>query len=306
MTQTPTLPEHVNGMPTSLVHSAKTVAMNGVNELIMGPTGVGKTRSLATLVNAGIEVFYIGMENGIESLIGVWADEGKPIPPNLHWANAMGSAASFEEQLFSAKQANLLSLEGLAKMVDPNKSKYDQMQRVLKLLSNFVDERTGQSFGPVDKWSTSRALAIDGLTGLGVAAMSNIIGGKPVKSMSDWGTAQTFIMNLLRALCDNCPCHFILISHVEREVDQVLGGVKIMPSTLGKSIAGLIAPMFSDVILAEKQGDKLSWNTASTQADLKARNLPVRAGMPQDFGPIIQTWQRRMVAFQQSNGAPQQ
>lgn len=275
-------------------------AMNGFNIVLMGPTGTGKTYSIATLVNAGLEVFYLGLENGIESLIGYWVDKGLPVPKNLHWANAMSSSASFLDQQDMAKKANIMQLDGLSKLVDPNKGKYDQMHKLLGLLSNFVDERTGESFGPVDKWGPERVLVIDGLTGIGNAAMSNIVGGRPTKSMADWGTAQTFVMNLLRSLCDGCPCHFVLLAHVERETDQVLGGIKIMPSTLGKSIAGLIAPMFSDVILAERQGEKFTWNTANPMADLKTRNLPIKADLPPDFGPIYKKWKARIEAFREA------
>ncbi len=94
-------------------------------------------------------------------------------------------------------------------------------------------------------------------------------------------------------LCDNCKCHFVLIAHVERETDAVLGGVKIMVSALGSKLAPKIPPMFSDVILTVREGSKWMWDTGSALADVKTRNLVVGQGLPADFRPIIEKWKSR-------------
>ena len=57
----------------------------GTNVLLIGPAGTGKTYSVATLVESGIEVFYLALEPGLEALLGYWIDAGKPVPANLHW-----------------------------------------------------------------------------------------------------------------------------------------------------------------------------------------------------------------------------
>ncbi|MEI5617461.1 hypothetical protein WB403_51100, partial [Streptomyces brasiliscabiei] len=48
----------------------------GVNVLIEGPGGTGKTFSLGTLVDTGIETFYLGLDSGVESLFAYWTDRG--------------------------------------------------------------------------------------------------------------------------------------------------------------------------------------------------------------------------------------
>jgi hypothetical protein len=123
--------------------------------------------------------------------------------------------------------------------------------------------------------------------------MSLVVGGKPVKSQSDWGIAQDQVEKLLRMLCDNCDCHFILLAHVERETDAVLGGVKLMVSTLGAKLAPKIPAMFSDVILTVRQGTKFLWDTGNTQADLKTRNLPIKSDIEPTFAQIIAKWKAR-------------
>lgn len=267
----------------------------GFNVLLMGPAGTGKTKSIGTLVDAdpNLQVHFLALESGTESLFGHWRDVGKEIPPNLTWQTLASPKASFSEMLESAKQINTLSLEMLAKTQDPNRSKYNRFVQLIEALNKPKDERTGKELPPVDQWGTNRALTIDGMTGISLAAMSLVVGGKPVRSQSDWGIAQDQIEKILRMLTDGCRCHFVLLSHVEREVDQVLGGTKLFVSTLGKALTPKIAPMFSDVILAVREGTKWTWDTSNPMADVKGRNLPFAAGQAPDFKQILETWKRR-------------
>lgn len=265
----------------------------GVNTLLMGPAGTGKTYAIGTLVDAGVEVFYLGLEPGLESLLGYWTDKGKEIPPNLHWHSMEAPKASFLELIDSANKINTMQLDTLAKMQDPNRSKHNQFIKLLEVLNDFPDDRSGQRFGCVDTWTPSRALVVDGMAGLARAAMSLVVGGKPVRNQSDWGIAQDQVEKIVRLWTDNCRCHFVLIAHVEREQDAILGGIKLMVSTLGKALAPKLPCMFSDVILTERSGSTFTWNTGSAIADVKTRNLPIAEKLPADFKAIIQKWVSR-------------
>ena len=265
----------------------------GVNVLLMGPSGTGKTYSIGTLVDLGIEVFYLALESGMESLLGYWTDNGKEVPSNLHWHKVSAPTASFTDMIANAKNINMLNLDSLAKMADPNKSKHNQFISLLEALNNFPDDRTGEKYGPVNSWDQSRVLVVDGATGISQCAMALVVGGKAVRNQSDWGIAQDQVEKLVRMLCDNCACHFILLAHVERETDAILGGVKLMVSTLGKALAPKLPAMFSDVILAERSGDKWAWNTASAMADIKTRNLPIKSDNPPSFKAIFEKWLAR-------------
>ena len=265
----------------------------GVNVLLMGPSGTGKTYSIGTLVDLGVEVFYLALESGMESLLGYWTDNGKEVPSNLHWHKVSAPTASFTDMIANAKNINMLNLDSLAKMSDPNKSKHNQFISLLEALNNFPDDRTGEKYGPVNSWDQSRVLVVDGATGISQCAMALVVGGKAVRNQSDWGLAQDQVQKLVRMLCDNCACHFILLAHVERETDAILGGVKLMVSTLGKALAPKLPAMFSDVILAERTGDKWAWNTASAMADIKTRNLPIKSDNPPSFKAIFEKWLAR-------------
>jgi len=271
----------------------KKSTLPGTNVLLMGPAGTGKTYSIGTLADAGVEVFYLGLEPGLESLLAYWTDKGKEVPPNVHWHNLEAPKASFAEFIDSATKINTMQLDTLAKMQDPNRSKHNQFIKILEVLNDFSDNRTGSKFGCVDTWGTNRALVVDGMAGLARAAMSLVVGGKPVRSQSDWGISMDQVEKIVRLWTDHCRCHFVLLAHVEREQDAILGGIKLMVSTLGKALAPKLPPMFSDVILTERSGSNFSWNTGSAMADVKSRNLPIAEKLPADFGAIIKKWQSR-------------
>lgn len=265
----------------------------GVNVLLEGPAGTGKTHSIGTLVEAGVDTFYLGLESGRESLMGYFTDRGKPVPENLHWHTLARPKSDFLTMIDDATKINTFSLEALAKMQDPNRGKHNQLIELLKALNDFPDDRTGKRYGSVASWGTGRALVMDGMKGLSQCAMSLVVGGKPVKSQSDWGIAQDQVEKVLTMLCDGCRCHFVLLAHVEREIDQVLGGVKLMTSTLGKALAPKIPSLFSDVILAVRNGDKWQWDTSNPMADLKSRNLPIKGDLAPSFIPLIEKWKSR-------------
>lgn len=271
-------------------------ALPGFNVLLMGPAGTGKTHSIGTLVDAGQEVFYLALENGLESILGYWTDYGRPIPANFHYHVLKSADMSFQDMADNARKINTLQLDALAKMIDPNRSRHNQFIELFNALNEFVDQRTGQKYGAVNTWDGSKCLVIDGLTGLNNAALALVVGGKAVRNQSDWGIAQTQLEGLLRKLCDGCACSFVLLAHVEREQDMVLGGVKLMASTLGKALAPKIPAMFSDVILTVRNGDKWNWDTANVMADLKTRNLAISSSLVPSFAPIVAKWKSRAAA----------
>lgn len=273
----------------------QTPTLAGFNVMLMGPAGTGKTYDIGSLVDADpkLQVHVLFLEAGSESLLGYWKDKGKEIPPNLTWQTLAAPKASFTEMLDSARLVNTMSLEALTKMADPNRSKHNRFITLLEGLNSPKDERTGKDLPPVNEWGTDRVIVIDGMTGIGLAAMSLVIGGKPVRSQSDWGIAQDQVEKLLRMLTDGCRCHFVLLAHVERETDQVLGGTKLFVATLGKALTPKLAPMFSDVILTVREGTKWTWDTSNPMADVKGRNMPFAAGQTPDFKPLLDKWKGR-------------
>jgi hypothetical protein len=277
----------------SLAQSNEASLLPGVNILLQGEAGTGKTHSLGTLADTGVELFCLFTEAGLETLLGYWTDRGLPIPPNVHWHVLERPQGSFTMLADAAKVISDYTQDALHKLPDANKAKYKQYEGMLRALANFPDDRTGQKFGAVDSWGPNRCLALDSLTGINPIAMSLVVGGKAVKSQADWGLAMDQIEKLIRQLTDGCKCHFVLTAHVERETDLVFGGVKVTVSTLGSKLAPKIPPMFSDVVLATRTADKFSWSTANPLAVLKARNLPLADGIEPNFKLVFEKWKSR-------------
>ena len=273
----------------------------GVNVLLEGPGGTGKTHAIGTLVDygakPGLEVFYAGLESGMESLMGYWTDRGLSVPDNLHWhiLNMQAEKGTgFEHLLKKAQEVGSMTQDALHKIQDHTRSQRNFMEQFIKkVLINFEDQRTGKTFGSVGQWGTNRALVIDGLTGLGRMAMSLVIGNKPVRSQADWGIAQDTVEPLINQLCDGAKCHFVLLAHIERETDQITGGTKVTVSSLGRALAPKLPSMFSDVILAVRNGKVWTWSTANPMADLKTRNLEYAENISPDFKLILDKWQSR-------------
>jgi hypothetical protein len=279
------------------------MTLPGPNILLMGDAGTGKTHSIGTLVDSGVEVFYLSIEQGIESLFGYWTDRGLPIPENLHWHKIAPPKASFKELAESALKVNTLSYESLGKMVDVNRHTHNLFIRVNEAFFDFPDDRTGKRFGSVDSWGPDRAIVVDGLTGLSRAAMSLTVGGKPIRNPGDYGIAQGQLEGFLRLICDHCRCWFVLLAHVEKEIDPVVGGMKITVSTIGKALPPIIPPMFSDVIYAVRDGTKWTWNTAGTGVVTKARNLAWAENLAPSFTPIFERWKQRSEAASSSGAS---
>lgn len=278
----------------------------GFNVLLMGPSGTGKTFSIGKLVMGPdkvplpLDVFYLGLEPGLESIMGYFIDPPpfglglKQIPENFHWHALQTTMPSMKQMKETADKIGKFDQSGLAKMKDPNRALTNPMIGVYEALNNFVDSGSGKEYGPVDDWLPNRVLVIDSLTELALLEMKMAIGDKPVRDKPDYGLAQGNLMSALHKLTNGCGCHFILLAHVDREVDEVMGGIKLMPHLgIGKAILPDIPRNFSDVILTVREGDKFYWDTANSQADLKTRNLPIKSRLDPDFRQIFNTWKLR-------------
>lgn len=258
----------------------------GVNVLLVGATGTGKTHSIRTLVEQGLEVFVVFTEPGMEVLADISSDK-------LHWRYIAPATPAWADMLDSANKINKMTFKSLTDLSDINKSKYTEFLDLLTTLSNFKDDRTGKEYGAVDSWGPERVLVVDSLSGLNIMAMNLVTGSKPVKSMADWGVAIDNLERLITKLCVDTKCHFVLTAHLERETDETTGGTSLMAATLGRKLAPKLPRFFSDVIHVKRDGGKFVWSTASINVDLKARNLPLSDQLIPSFQPIIESWRKR-------------
>lgn len=277
-------------------------ALPGLNQLLIGPTGTGKTTSLRTWIDGipadpavipiqvdrltGIKVFAIFTEPSFEVLSPISCQY-------LHWKYLAPISPDWSDMVDSAKKINTFDLKMLSGLTDINKQKYAGFIDVLQTFHNFKCDRCGETYGDISTWNTSRTVALDSLSGLNIMAMNLVVGSKPVKSMSDWGIAMDNEERLIQKLCVDKRCHFVLTAHSEREIDETTGQSQIMAATLGRKLAPRLPRFFSDVVLAKRTGEKFEWSTTATGADLKARNLAFSDTLSPTALTLIESWKKR-------------
>lgn len=276
--------------------------LSGVKVLLEGPTGTGKTKAIATLVDwcaaqtPPLDVCCLFIERGLETLIGHWADQNKPVPANLYWRDLVLRPVTLSQMKEGAVFVGKMSYDAVTKMVDGNRHTNNPFEQLLISCMDFQDDRTGKKLGAVDSWGPDKVLVVDSLTEACNAATKMVIGAKPTMAPGEYGVAQNNIMNWLRLCTQGIRCHFVITAHVSREKDEFSGGIKLMTQAIGSAISGLIPPLFSEVILTVREGSNWYWDTANPNVDLKTRYLPIASKNQPDFKLILDKWAARAKA----------
>ena len=262
------------------------------NVLLLGLPGAGKTDAVATLVEAGMEVFVIFTEQGRESLLEGAIRRGVD-KDKLHWAY-VGAATPGSKGLKTLfKEISTKDQSALQKSENLGGAKnYDQILDLIDLLNDFVDQN-GVHYGDVESWGNGRALVIDGLSGINDMAMNLVVGGKPIKSIADWGIAMDSEMSLIKNYVNSTTCMFVLIGHLELNKDEVSGRIEKMPKLLGNKNSADFGKYWSDVVLAKDTGNDFVWSTQENGMQLKTRNLERGVKLEPSFVPLVKKWAGR-------------
>lgn len=267
---------------------------NGTKTLLIGPPGTGKTTSLVTFIEAGLDLFAIGTDPGFEEVILDAIRERGLDLDKFHYQYIAPASVDFDTMIAQAKQISSFGYDALSSLKSgPGKGKYNQFVELLSCLSNFIDKRTGKEYGPVDAFPPNCAVAIDSLSGINVMAIDLVLGGKVTAHQGEWGVAMAAEEKLILKLTGDLKCFFVLTAHIEKEPDIVSGVPITMVGALGKKLAPKLPRTFSDVILAQKEGDKFTWSTAAVNVDLKSRSLPIKDNLPPSFEQIVEIWKAR-------------
>lgn len=270
------------------------------NVLLLGEMGSGKTHAIRSMVAQGIEVFLLSTEPGFEDVLGdIPADK-------LHWhyvpAYTPGpqdvEGHTFDNLLDAARLVNTTHFDAIQKMGGVHKERYPQFFEIVKACNNFVDDRTGQTYGDVAFWPNTRCLFLDSLSGVKEMVIRNTIGDKPFMELRDYTAVQYQIRQLINGLCYRTNAWFVLTAHLERETDPNTGAYKLMVSVPGKALAPELPRFFSDSILCRQtvsNGKSVwTWETLSTEVTVKSRNLPLAQGLAPDFGLLVSNWRKRV------------
>ena len=261
----------------------------GLNVLLIGATGTGKTHSLITLLDAGVTPYILFTEPGMSTIGKALKEAGHP-PDAVKWHYVKPATQDFASMIEMAKNLNRMSFELITKMQDPAKGQYLQWVEVLRQCENFTDDTSGEEFGNVCEWGTDRCLIFDSLSGLNVMSMALIVGGRPTRALPDWLIAQNNLLSFLNKIATDTECHFVMTGHLERETDEISGGVQLMPSTLGKSLAPKVPLNFDEVIMTKRLPDKFVWSNNEANAALKYRVLAPSNELTPSFVGAIKGW----------------
>lgn len=267
----------------------------GPKILLLGMPGGGKTAAIASALNAGLEVFVIFTEQGQESLLeGLDIHKCQDLRKNLHWARVSPGSPGFKAMKQLAREINRKEQKELQSSKGVLEKDYTQMIDLIGLCENFVDQN-GVEYGDVTTWSNKRILFLDGLSGVNVMAMDLVVGGKPVKTIADWGIAMDAQMRFFMQCVNSMTAAFCLLGHLEINKDEVDGKMYKFPKLLGNKNSYDFGKHFSDVILAEDQGNKFTWATQASNMQLKSRNLKRGINLEPDFVPLFDKWSSRYV-----------
>lgn len=258
--------------------------------LSIGDVGSGKTTLMRTLLAEGLTVMGVFTEPAQEVL-------GDTDPEKLHWSYIMPMSSSIDNLIDAARKVTTMTPDQIQQSRDTNRADKNQYMPLLARFANYKCDRTGKDYGNISSWGTDKCLVLDSLSGLTLAALSASAGQKYALTQPEFQISQNMIENLVNLLTTTLQCHVYMTAHPEMEVNEITGGRKIYPSTLGRKLAPKLPRNFSDVIQTQMtvEGNTPKWviNTISEEAVLKARNFPLGRNLPCSFAPAFKKWKER-------------
>ena len=177
---------------------------------------------------------------------------------------------------------------------------------LVRLLNEWIDSASGESFGPPEGWTPRDILIIDGLSGLAVSSMyytmyaASRMGQQ--RRLKDWGNAIERFEGVVQVLNSALPCHVVTTAHLcrlaperdetddddtnSRGASHTKGGFVApdnfwmrYPSALGQKLPPRLGGYFEAVVQAKRVGRDLMARhvlktTPDDDVDVK---IPMRA-----------------------------
>lgn len=259
--------------------------------LLMGAPGSGKTWSIPTLLLSGIETFVLITEpNGLPNLLNSCRMQNAPID-KLHYAYVPPMNATMDALKDVVTTINTMSYSAIADMkAGIAKNTSGGIMKLLKMMENFHDDRTNQDYGSIFKFGYDKAFVLDSLSGLNMLAQQNTVGLKPTMHQGEWGVAMNLEEMLINKMTSDLSCYFVLIAHIDRNVNEASLQTLITPAALGAKLGPRIGRFFSEVILTKRVNADFSWSTMELSADVKQSVLPIGATLKPSFKPIVDSF----------------
>lgn len=260
--------------------------------LLIGDSGVGKTGALASLANAGYELFILDFDAGTDIL-----------------------KYTVKPEAFSRVHVETLTdkgeLSGMGLKQKIIKLAPTAMVTALGLLNSWRDRETNEDFGPVSSWDTKRVLVVDSLTFMGTAALDYALavngrsGQQP--HQSDWGEGMRLLEQTLQILYSTAiKCHVIVLSHVVYQQPKE-GFMRGLPMALGDKLSPKVGRYFNTVLLAKTEGmgqgaKRLIFTRPEGLVEVKCPILNAPHSLPIEtaLATLLELWNARPAAIPQA------
>lgn len=287
---------------------AEIIHARGPKILLLGAEGSGKTDSIRTLIEAGLKVFVVFSEPGMEVLMD--ARRGRKVygcKDGLHWRYHPVATPSWQDLRDAADLLNKFSFETLSNQAPSKRDRFRAFYEVVATMGNLVCERCNANFGPSDQLPYDQWCVVnDSLTSISKAALYLHIGVKPAVHKGEYGICMFNIERYIDKFVNDMPCMGVMLAHVDKEPNELTGGLENMVATLGQKLAPKIPRPFSDVLLAKRDGDKFKWSTTEANYRLKTRNFAFSVDIEPSFGPVVKEWHKRIADAKAAQGANEQ
>lgn len=282
------------------------VLARGPKVLLMGAEGSGKTDSIRTLVEAGLKVFVVFSEPGMEVLLD--SNRGRRVytcAEGLHWSFHPVASPSFKDLQEGADILNKFDFEAVSKMPPTKREKFRAYYDIMGAMANLKCDRCKQVFGPADQLKYDEWVVVnDSLTSISKAALFLHIGAKPAVHKGEYGNCMFNIERYVDKFTSDMPCMGVMLAHIDKEPNEVTGGLENMVATLGQKLAPKIPRPFSDVLLAKRDGAVFTWSSTETNYKLKTRNFAFSNKIDPSFKPLVASWKARIEAERKAKIAP--
>lgn len=283
----------------------------GPKILLIGHPGDGKTDPLRTLVAAGLKVFILFTEPGMEVLLDPRRGKVYTCAEGLHWRYIPAVNPTWAELQEAANLISNFSYQQVSEMKTGfHKERFRQFYDFITAHQNLRCDRCGQSFGAADQLQPYNEWCFveDSLSSLSLMALRLVVGSKPNAHQGEYGEAMFNLEMYINKFAYDIPSMGVMTAHIERESDEVSGGTANMVATLGRKLAPKIPRPFSDVLHARREGGTFWWSTITHgMLGLKTRHFPFSDKIPPDFRPVVEAWRKAVQAggYPNDQKAPQ-
>lgn len=266
--------------------------------LLMGDPGGGKTYSAGLLARHVKKLCVLFTEQGSETYYDEKfpADLRAKIGKDIHFMQIAPGDTAMKTILDNALTISRLSYSALTELPAQNRDKVLEFLEIVKGMMDFKCMVSGQNLGPVELFPNDWAFVFDGFSGMNTAARHLTIGTKPTLHQGEWGVAMQIEEELIDKMCNGLKCWVVCVSHMDREPDEVTGGVKVYPGLLGKKLGPKVPRKFSEVIECKRMDTKWVWSNKSQNISTKFRALPLSDSITPDWKPIVDNFQRALTA----------